>query len=466
MRNAATEEPDAATSVGKAVGLRRNHLNTLENVAQSVGTMGPAATLGTVIPLLIAKTGNGAWLLFLGILGVFLLISININVFASRFASAGSLGNYVERALGGLCGVVAGWSYVVAMVFVVTSSVLATAYYLGMVITHFTGEPAGKWVFVLLTWAVVTLAWMPAYRDVKLSTRVMLGSEAVSVTIIVFILVIALSSSRHAVDRAQLHLVGTGARQMKTGLVLAFMMMAGFESATALGEEAEAATRTIPRVMFFCLLPLGFLFITCIYSITALSHDRYVGLDQSNAPLDLIARSIGLPALGWMSSLGVALSCFGCAMGGLNAGSRVIFSMARQRSFAPYFAEVHAVNGTPTRALLLIAGFAAVVPALLISLGVSMASAMDYLMQMASFGFLGGYFLVCLAAPFYLFREHSFTFLRLLVAVVTLGVIGAVIFLSLFPVPDAPWRYLPYLFAVMVFAGTGSSLSMLRGSDD
>jgi len=116
-------------------------------------------------------------------------------------------------------------------------------------------------------------------------------------------------------------------------------MLAGFESATTLGEEVQSATRTIPRVMFFCLLPIGLLFMAGIYSTTALSHSRNIGFDQTNAPLDLIARSIDLPALGWMSSLGVALSCFGCALGGLNAGARVIFSMARERLFAPFFAK-------------------------------------------------------------------------------------------------------------------------------
>lgn len=98
--NAVNQEPAAPPAPPKGTILRRNYLSALENVVQAVGTMGPAATLGTVIPLLIAKTGNGTWLLFLGILAVFILISININVFASRFASAGSLSSYAEKGLG------------------------------------------------------------------------------------------------------------------------------------------------------------------------------------------------------------------------------------------------------------------------------------------------------------------------------------------------------------------------------
>jgi amino acid transporter len=236
------------------------------------------------------------------------------------------------------------------------------------------------------------------------------------------------------------------------------MMLAGFESATTLGEEAQSATRTIPRVMLFCLLPIGVLFLASIYATTVLSHQRNLSLDQTSAPLDLIARSVALPALGWISSLGVALSCFGCALGGLNAGARVIFSMARERLLSPSLGRIHAVNGTPARAISLIVLVALTVPCVLITRGVAMADAMDYLMQMASFGFLGGYFSVCLAAPIYLARERALSALQLAVALITLLAIGAVVFLSLFPIPEAPWRYLPYCFATLLLAGTLSSL--------
>jgi amino acid transporter len=456
--NAVNKGSAAPPAVPKGSALRRNYLSALENVAQALGTMGPAATLGTVIPLLIAKTGNGTWLLFLGILGVFLLISININVFASRFASAGSLSSYAEIGLGSWPGILTGWSYVVAMTFIVTSSVVASAYYLGMVMAHFTNHPLGKAGSIVLTLLVVVLAWLPSYRDIKLSTKVMLCTEAISVGVIVLILTVAMWRNVHGIDQAQLHLAGTRSPRIKLGLVLAFMMLAGFESSTTLSEEAQSATRTIPRVMIFCLLLLGLLFIASIYSITALSHDRNLGLDQTNAPLDLIARSIDLPALGWISSLGVALSCFGCALGGLNAGARVIFSMARERLFAPFFARIHPVNGTPSRALFVIGLVALIVPVLLITSGVAMANAMDYLMQIASFGFLGGYFSVCVAAPFYLARHHTLTLMQLIVAVITLLVIGAVLFLSLIPIPDAPWRYLPYCFATLLLVGTLSTV--------
>ncbi len=442
--------------------LRRNYLSPIENVAQAIGTMGPAATLGTVMPLLISKSGNGTSLLFLGILAIFVLISWSVNVFASRHASAGSLAAYTRMGLGPWPGILAGWSYVVAMAFVVVSSGVSSAYYLGIVLTHFTHTPTGGPVSMVLIALVICLAWWPAYRDVKLSTKLMLALEAVSVTLIVAILATAMFKTHQWVDHAQLRLEGATFPKMQLGFVLAFMMLAGFESATTLGEESRGATRAVPRAMLVCLLPTGLLFVASIYCLTALSHSRALALDQTDAPLNLVAESIGLPVLGWLSSLGVAVSCFGCALGGFNAGSRVVFSMARERHCPAMLGAVHPVNGTPYRALAIFGGLALAVPAALLAAGVTMPGAMDYLMQLASFGFIGGYFAVCAAAPYFLARQRALGLGRIVAALVTLSAIGTVLFMSVIPVPEAPWRYLPYIFLGMLAAGSGLTAWCLR----
>ena len=124
--------------------LRRNYLSAIENVAQSIGTMGPVATIGTILPLLIYKSGNGTWLLFLGVLAAFCLISTSINVFASRFVSAGSLSAFAQHGLGSWAGRVTGWCYVVALIFVATSSGVSSAYYFAVVLAHFTGSAPGR----------------------------------------------------------------------------------------------------------------------------------------------------------------------------------------------------------------------------------------------------------------------------------------------------------------------------------
>jgi len=448
-----SDEPSETGGTPEGSVLRKNYLSALENVAQSVGTMGPVATIGTVLPLLIYKSGNATWLLFLGILAVFCLISASIKVFASRFASAGSLAAFAEAGLGSWAGSLTGWSYVVAMTLVVTSSGVSSAYYLAMVIGHFTHGTVGTVGLIGLTILVVLLAWWPSHHDIKLSTKVMLAAESFSVLVIVVILGAAMFATKSWVDRPQLTLQGASFSQVQLGFVLVFMTLAGFESTTTLSEEAKAATSTLPKVMYLCILPTGVFFVWGIYCLTALSHGRNLALDQADAPLDLVAQAVGLPTLGWISTLGVAISCFGCALGGFNAGSRVIFSMARSRHLGRYFEAIHPVNGTPHRALALLAGIALVLPCVMLGFGVKMSGIMDYLMQIASFGFLGGYLAVCIAAPVFLASKSKLGPRTILVAVGTVLALCAVFFMSLFPVPDAPWRYLPYIFVGLLAAG-------------
>ena len=65
------------------------------------------------------------------------------------------------------------------------------------------------------------------------------------------------------------------------------------------------------------------------------------------------------------------------------------------------------MNGTPSRALALLGVLSIVVPVSMIAVGVKMSDAMDYTIQIASFGFLGGYLAVCVAAPAYLLKTKS-----------------------------------------------------------
>jgi amino acid transporter len=131
--------------------------------------------------------------------------------------------------------------------------------------------------------------------------------------------------------------------------------------------------------------------------------------------------------------------------------------MARDRRMWRYFEAIHPVNGTPYRALALFAVISIVVPGVMIFSGVTMAQSMDYLMQIASFGFLGGYVATCLAAPFFLAKHGRLGLVPLATAGVTVAVLGTVLFMSLIPVPDPPWRYLPYIFAGLLVLGMAVS---------
>jgi amino acid transporter len=458
ISSAATAAPKPGTT------LRHNYLSSIENAAQSLGVMAPTGTIGIILPLLVIQAGNATWISFLLTFIAFSLILYCIHRFATQYASAGALSTYAELGLGRSMGIIAGWSYVVAMGVGVASAAPSAAYYANVFLTHVSGTPGTFLRGIFLTTLVIVVAWLVSHHDIKLSTKVMLAIEFGSVAIMVLIIGLAMTRSGAWVDKPQLHLEGAKLSGFQFAMVFGFMTLSGFESVTALGEEAAHATRTIPRVIVSCLVPIGLLYLVVIYCLVSLGHKNGLALEQLEAPFDAIARQMNLGALGYASSLGIALSYFACTLGSLNAGSRVLYAMAQKGEFASQFGKAHPVNSTPHRAIALLSVIGIAAPGALLLGRVSLVDCVNDLTQLASFGFIGAYFLVCLALPFYLRQRGVLRTADAVISAVALIILGAVLGFSVLPLPPAPLRYLPYIYVVIMVGGVAASFGYLRKS--
>jgi amino acid transporter len=437
--------------------LRKNYLSFIENAAQILGGIAPAGTMGVVLPLLILRGGNATWLIFLVTLLAFSLVLICINRFSELSASAGALATFAEAGLGRRVGVAAGWAYITTMVFSVAGTAPSSAYYADLVMTRLTGDHGSLLRWMVLTAAVVVLAWMVAYRDIKLSTEVTLAIEVSTVAVMMLIVAMAAWRARLWVDPAQFHLQGTPLAGVQAGLAFGFITLAGFETVTTLGDEAQQATRTIPRAIKTCLLPVGLLYLVMIYFLVALGRRHGLGFERMVAPFESLGNETGHPEMGLFSSLGIALSYFACTLACVNAGARVIYSMGRRGLFARSFGRAHPVNATPSRAIGMVAFLGLGVPLALLWRGKSLLDCVNLVTQLAAIGFIASYFLVCLAMPFYLRKRGLLRMVDGAAAGAALMILGIVLALSLFPVPPAPWRYLPYIFLATVIVGICAS---------
>jgi amino acid transporter len=433
--------------------LRRNYLSGFENVSQTLGTMAPTGTLGVCIPLVIGKAGNATWLLFIAMLGICLLVLVNLNAFATRTASAGGPYTYARLGLGRKAGVVAGWIYFGAMLFGVASAAPSASYYACLVISEYTGIANTFALGSAVTIVLVLVAAWTAYRDIKLSSNVMIVIEVTSLTVMVALVALAMSHDGPWVDRPQLQLEGLGFRAFSSGIVLSFLTMAGFESATTLGDEAKNARRTIPRAIMGCVLPLGLFYLVMTYLLVGLGRKYGIALDQLEAPFDTIARACHAAALGTASSIGIALSYFACTLGSINAGSRTLFALAEEGMFFRPFASAHPVNATPHRAIMLLAVFAIVTPIVAAFTSITFVSYIDFGSQLTALGFVATYFMVCLAAPFFLATLGIRHWKWAAVSLAALLLLGVVMVQSLYPIADGPVRSLPYVFGGTVAAG-------------
>ncbi len=162
---------------GASYGLRRGALSPMETLAQSVSTIAPTATPVATVPLVCALAGNGTWLAYVLATSAVLLVALCVSKFARYSASPGSLYSYASTVLPPAFGATAAWSLLLAYV-ATGSSVIGGFYHYGnLLLRDATGHGASA-VFLAILVAGISV-WI-AWRDVKISARLMLWIEAVS----------------------------------------------------------------------------------------------------------------------------------------------------------------------------------------------------------------------------------------------------------------------------------------------
>ena len=129
-----------------------------------------------------------------------------------------------------------------------------------------------------------------AWRDVKISARMMLWIEAASLLVILIVVVLVLV--RHGLHRDwdQLHLRGMTGSGLRLGLVLALFSFVGFESATTLGAEARNPLKTIPRAVIQSAIIGGAFFTLCAYTEVLGFRIAGPGSGTSQAPMHVLAQ--------------------------------------------------------------------------------------------------------------------------------------------------------------------------------
>ena len=425
-------------------GLRREALSPLETLAQSISTIAPTVTPVATIPLVCALAGNGTWLAYVLATAAILLVAWCVGRFARYSSSPGSLYSYASMILPPWLAAAAAWSLLLAYVATGASVLAGFCHYANIMLRDVTGHSTSA----LLLAAIVTggCMWI-ARRDVKISARLMLWIEAVSVTLI--FIVVVLVQVRHGVhaDPDQLRLRGVSGSGLRLGLVLALFSFVGFESATTLGAEARNPLKAIPRAVILSAVLSGAFFVFCAY--TEVLGFRMAGQDlgSSEAPLHVLASVGGVRMLGLLIDAGALVSFFACVLACVTAAARVLLLMSHNGLTHGSLRAMHARNETPSGAIV-VTGLAAFLPVAI--LGARGASGLDvygWMGTLATYGFIVTYGLVCFALPGYL-RDHHGIVNAATKTIPWLAFIAMLLALAgnLYPVPAGPYGKLPYIY--------------------
>jgi len=444
------------SSTGASAGsLNRDALSFLEVVAQSVANIAPSATPALIIPLVFASAGNGTWLAYALATIALLFVTPQINVFAARSASPGALYTFTRDGMGNRAGALCGWSLLLAYIFTASATLAGFTNYFVVLMEYFGISVSARMAVIAVMSVDALLCAAIAWKDVKLSTRFMLAMEMASVGLITVLALVFYARRGPLADPIQVHLAGVDAAGLRQGVVLAFFSFVGFESATALGHEAKNPLVAIPRSVFASVVITGGFFVAMAYTLVQAFHGSTIALDKSNAPLATLAEAAKVPWFAMILTVGILLGQFACTLASINAAARVLYSMARDGYFHAAAGNAHAVHATPHVAVVASTLFALAPAAVLAAMRVAVMDIFGYAGTLATFGFLFSYAIVCIAAPLFLRRQHALRAKNIAVTVAALVLLTIPMVGSVYPVPDAPYKYFPYVYVGLMVIGAG-----------
>ena len=454
----------AATAAPASNGLKQGVLSPLEVFGQSVANIAPTATPTVVIPLVFIAAGAGAWFAYLFALVAIGLVALNINQFARRSASPGNIYTYIAQGVGPTAAIVIGWALLIAYIGVASAVTTGFTNYVNVFFKDVFGLQSDLAPIVLVAILAVSVlgSWFVAYKDIRLSARLMLAFELASVSLILFVIGVTLVRYGFRIDFDQLTLKGVNLDGLRLGLVLAIFSFVGFESATSLGSEAKNPLKTIPHAVLRSAIFVGFLFILASYAsvIGFAGHDTTLATTAS--PVQDLANFGGVGFLAIPITIGAIISFFACVLASITAGARVLFQLGRHGLFHNSLGEAHSSNETPHVAVT-IAAVIAFVPAALLTLnGANLFAIYGWVGTTATLAFIVAYIAVSVAAPLYLRRLGELKLRHIAISAVAI-IFQLIAFVgAIYPVPADPGQWPIIAFFVLFFAGILLSVLYLR----
>ena len=407
----------------------------------------PALNISVVAML----AGPGSWLAYLIATIGMMFVASNVGALARRHPQSGSYFLYIGRNFGPFTGAMAGVAMIGAYLFTAVAVTIAFTIFFNNVL-----RSIGVTSFAAPTWSLVAVfvgtVWLAGYRDIKMSSRLALILEGLSIGIIVLISVLIVVRHGTVVDPVQLDLTALPYGGVMAALAFAVFSFVGFESAATLAKETRDPHITVPRAIMVSAAGVGVFFVVISYLMILGMDGDAAAIGGSGGPFVDLTAKVGL---GWMAGIvyvSAVISGFACALASINAASRLVYAMGRYQFFGQVLGSVHDRHQTPHVAVTLCCGLTLVTCLALLPIGTMEAFGLTG--TFGTFGFLFVYLLVCVVAPIDLRRAGAMRPRHAVAALMGVILVGFVIAGSLYPVPPAPYNLVPYLFILYMAIGS------------
>jgi amino acid transporter len=451
---------EAISGAGTQAGtgqLRKGSLRTIDAVAMAIAVLSPAMAMAYNTSGSAAFSGTSTPLAFLiGGIGCLALAFVVIG-FTRRMASAGYAYTYSSRTLGKRVGFLTGWMYFFGFFCFVPMTMSGvggfTATLIQTQIWH--GMPSWFWfpIFLVGMAALVTLS----YRGIRISMRALLVIGLVTVSAVVVLdILLTIKGGKFGQSLQPFtfgHTLQGGFSGIFYGLIFGVTSFIGFETAAVLGEETKNPRRAIPISVLVAVTFAIVFYVWTTYNIAigvGVNAAGSTAWASNPAILATLAKTfVGTPMaiIVDLAAIGSAfIVCLACA----TAATRTLFAMGREGVMPSWLGRTHPVHGTPTNALLVIAGVATV-SAFLTGFVWSLGPYTNYFF-FASIGTIAVclvYVVLCVGGSVYFRRvaERYNPIIHGLVPVIGIVVFGLAVYGSVYggAIPPEPYTIVPYV---------------------
>lgn len=430
-------------------GLHANTLNTFEMLAQSVSGIAPSAAMATGPALVALSAGDSIIYSYLVSLAVMLLIGWLVLQFARREGAEGTLLSYIKSALGPGVAFVGAVALAFGYLMIAIVCVAGFAIYLAPLLGFVNADPESTTYQVIVVVVVMTLAAMVMIIGVHLSTRAAMVLEVLSVLAILVVVIAVFATN--GLSSAPLTPKDFGMSTVTGGMVLAILSFVGFESAANLGVEAKDPARSVPRAVIGSTIIVGVLFSLSAYSQLE-GFGSGAAIAQSSAPFNDLATNAGIGWMGYLVDIGAVASFFACITGSLNAGSRLLFEIARDGFLPMSFGRAHRVRMTPHRSIIALSVVCAALSIIMMLTTSSVIDVLGVAGTVGTFGYMFAYILMAVGIIAYMKRRGERVVLPAIIGLIAAAALIYVIYRNIEAATVAPYSYLHWVFLGVVAA--------------
>jgi urea carboxylase system permease len=316
-----------------------------------------------------------------------LLVALNFSTLAARFPISGAIFQWSSRLAGSTFGWFTGWIMIIGQTLTVAAAAIALQAVLPSIWTGFQivggpgansspTSPTGAQNAVIL--GVILLVVTTTVNIIGVRLMSVVNSTGVVLEILgVIAIVITLFAHARRGPGVLLHTTGAAPTPgspyiwawLASGLMASYVMV-GFDSAGELSEETHAPRHITPRTIIRALVVSGvggaLLLISALMAAPSLTDGNL-----ATVGLPYVLTSVMGSVAGRIMLVDVTIAICVCTLACQTSGSRMMYSMARQKAlpFHRVLSRVSPRTGTPIVTSIVVGGGAAL--ALVVNLGQS-----------------------------------------------------------------------------------------------